>query len=291
MWFKDKFAMADAKPVATAETAAPPHPDRASTAEIMDWNVLMETYGKGNSTAPPAPTVISADDYIKFGTLYDRFAATRQLDDYDYVHGLRFRSTAVVFGAYLEKAQRVVELGGHGRVGVFTEETFGAHYESYAQELRDRYDLKDASFDTVLCLEVIEHLKDTLASETNWDRISSFNYSGVMNVFTEAFRILQPGGMLLLTTPNATSADVIVKTLRGEHPHLFDPHVREMAPRQIKAFGERVGFVLEGMGTFFAWGTADDALRAKVLTFIEDMGFDPGNRGDDAYFMFRKPSA
>ncbi len=260
-----------------------------SVAEIMDWTPLMESYAA--SEAIPMPPSIGGDpaELEEYYRQYDAFAAARVGNDYDYIHAVRFRTTAAFFGRYLKEARRVLELGGDSRIGVFAEATFGVHYEAYGRELRDRFEIPSRSFDCVLCLEVIEHLKDTLASETSVIRIASFNYSGVMNVLTEAYRVLEPGGVLLMTTPNASSVDVMVRVMRGDHPHLFDPHVREFAPKQLKAFAERVGFEFEAFGTFFAWGTADDATRARVLQFIAEMGFDPSNRGDDAVFVFRKP--
>lgn len=266
------------------------HPDMASRAEIMDWQPLMEAYAISEALPMPVPMQISPEDIEKYGQLYDVFAASRDADDYDYVHAVRFRATASLLGEQLSQAKRIVELGGHSRIGVFAEQVFGAYYQPYSAELRDRFDLPGEAFDCVLCLEVIEHLKDTLASETTIERIASFNYSGIMNLLTESYRVLEPGGLLLITTPNAVSVDVMIRVMRGDHPHLFDPHVRELAPKQVKAFAERVGFRLEAFGTFFAWQTADDDTRARALAFINEMGFDAANRGDDAVYVFRKPA-
>ena len=263
--------------------------DMTSVAEIMDWNNLMETYAAGNATPMPPAMAIDSQEAARYVDLYNAFMAATLADEYDYVHYVRFRSTVTVFGKYLEAAGKIVELGGDSRIGVFSAHALGADYRSYGAELRDRFALPDAGFDCVLCLEVIEHLKDTLASETTIERIASFNYSGVMNLLSESYRILAPGGVMLISTPNAISVDVIAKVMRGEYPHHFDPHVREMAPRQVKAFGERVGFVLEEYGTFFAWTSSDDAERAAILEFISQQGHDASNRGDDAFYVFRKP--
>lgn len=271
------------------QTAANSSGGRPSVAEALDWLPLMQSYAATELAPAPLPLSQSPEDAARFVALYETFAASQSLDDYDMVHAVRFRGTASLFGSYLEASRRVVELGGHSRIGVFAESAFGVDYQSYGAELRDQFDLDDNAFDCVLCLEVIEHLKDTHVSENSIERIASFNYSGIMNLLSESFRILKPGGVMLITTPNATSVDVIARILKGEHPHLFDPHVRELAPKQIKAFSERVGFVVEAMGTFFAWGTADDATRSRILSFIADMGADPSNRGDDACFVLRKP--
>ncbi|RYG94036.1 MAG: FkbM family methyltransferase, partial [Alphaproteobacteria bacterium] len=274
-----------------AKTDAASTPTRASVAEIMDWRPLMESYAVSEGIPMPDSLEVSPEDIQRYSELYDGFSASRIGDDYDYVHSVRFRATAALFGGYLERSRKIVELGGHSRIGVFAQTVFQSDYQAYESELRDRFNLPNGAFDCVLCLEVIEHIKDTAVSETTIERIASFNYSGVMNVLSEAFRVLRPGGVLLITTPNAASVDVIFKVMQGEHPHLFEPHVRELAPKQVKAFAERVGFHLEAFGTFFAWGTADEDTRSRILEFISQMGFDPSNRGDDAVYVLRKPLA
>lgn len=224
-------------------------------------------------------------DYV---ALYNMFAAKREQDDYDVIHAVRFRETAKVFGPYLETARHIIELGGHGRIGLFVEETFGIKCSCYEAELREPYNLPSEAFDVVLCLEVIEHLKDRVTQEDRQSDIECWNYSGVLNLLSESHRILKPGGVLLMTTPNATSLDTIKCILAGDHPFLFDPHVRELAPKQVKAFGEHAGFTLEKFGTFFAWTECSQELRQKISKMISDLGFSPANRGDDAYYVFRR---
>ena len=60
------------------------------------------------------------------------------------------------------------------------------------------YPLADESFDVVLLTEVIEHLRDYPAK-----------------AIVEARRILRPGGILMLTTPNAASPQRRVQLVRG----------------------------------------------------------------------------
>jgi glycosyltransferase involved in cell wall biosynthesis/SAM-dependent methyltransferase len=74
---------------------------------------------------------------------------------------------------------------------------------------RDVWPYPDASFDTVLCCELIEHL-----------------FADPMHMMSEINRILKPGGHLLITTPNLGSLRAIEGILQGYHPSFFPAYIR-----------------------------------------------------------------
>jgi glycosyltransferase involved in cell wall biosynthesis/SAM-dependent methyltransferase len=74
---------------------------------------------------------------------------------------------------------------------------------------RDAFPYPDASFDTVLCCELIEHL-----------------FTDPMHMMSEINRILKPGGHLLITTPNLGSLRAISAILLGYHPSFFPAYIR-----------------------------------------------------------------
>jgi glycosyltransferase involved in cell wall biosynthesis/SAM-dependent methyltransferase len=78
---------------------------------------------------------------------------------------------------------------------------------------RDSFPYGDASFDTVLCCELIEHL-----------------FADPMHMMSEINRILKPGGHLLLTTPNLGSFRAISAILTGYHPSFFPAYIRPRNP-------------------------------------------------------------
>jgi glycosyltransferase involved in cell wall biosynthesis/SAM-dependent methyltransferase len=74
---------------------------------------------------------------------------------------------------------------------------------------KDLYPYADASFDTVLCCELIEHL-----------------FTDPMHMMSEINRILKPGGHLVLTTPNIGSLRSVSAILLGYHPSFFPAYIR-----------------------------------------------------------------
>lgn len=91
--------------------------------------------------------------------------------------------------------------------------------------------LECASADIVTCCDVIEHLIDPL------------------HAMTEAFKILKPGGLCLVATPNISCWRRIAIMIGGNHPRtsgdhvLYDGgHVGYYGPRDLIGILEQAGF-------------------------------------------------
>lgn len=69
----------------------------------------------------------------------------------------------------------------------------------------DAFPYADESMDVVLCCEIIEHL-----------------LSDPVHALVESRRVLKPGGMLILTTPNVISLDNVCKLVGGGN--IYDPY-------------------------------------------------------------------
>jgi SAM-dependent methyltransferase len=99
------------------------------------------------------------------------------------------------------------------------------------------FNLADSQFDMVIMTEVFEHLRTNLITTAK-----------------EILRVLRPGGMLYLTTPNLFSLRKLSKAIRtgslnnlyAEYSSLdqlgYMGHVREYTPREIELFFEACGF-------------------------------------------------
>jgi SAM-dependent methyltransferase len=95
---------------------------------------------------------------------------------------------------------------------------------------------RDAAFDAIIGQHVIEHLPDADAALHDWNRL------------------LNPGGRLVLATPNASYPDP-AHFQDADHVHVFSP--RELSEAVLDA-----GFAIEACYTIFPFLTRVRALRA-----------------------------
>ena len=127
---------------------------------------------------------------------------------------------------------------------------------------KDPLPVRDASFDLVLCLDVLEHLFAP-------DRL-----------LKEIHRVLRPGGHLLATVPNAFNAFNRLSFLMGRHidimdkAHLagepFSEHIRFFSEKALKEALARAGLGVRRVEYFFPERLSDTRFRlashlAKVV--------------------------
>lgn len=103
-------------------------------------------------------------------------------------------------------------------------------------DLNDRLPLPDASCDVIAALEVIEHLENPRA------------------MLRDCFRLLRPGGLLLVTTPNNESLRSQVNLLCRGHFAAFGPdsypaHITPLLRIDLLRASQEAGFVDQ----HFAW--------------------------------------
>ena len=96
----------------------------------------------------------------------------------------------------------------------------------------------DNTFDTICCLEVLEHLEQRISAQ----------------ILGEFYRVLNPQGQVLITTPNYRSPWVLIEffadTLRLAPEMVGGEHIAKYHRRTLAEALTGAGFVLDRLGSF-----------------------------------------
>jgi SAM-dependent methyltransferase len=148
---------------------------------------------------------------------------------------------------------------------------------------RDSFPYPDGRFELVLACEIIEHLK-----------------RDPMHLLLEAHRVLEAEGLLLLTTPNCSSATAVARALRGDrNPYTFSSyprpdgsdedqvalHIREYTVAEIGELLDAAGFAVEALFTERIAGFPETGWVEEI---IEAHGLPTDLRGEQIYCLARK---
>jgi len=150
---------------------------------------------------------------------------------------------------------------------------------------RDRFPYADGYFETVLACELIEHL-----------------LSDPVGFLLECRRVLEEGGRLIVTTPNASSLTSVARVLHGyDNPQVFSqyrrprpdappeiPHVREYTAFEVRDALVAAGFEVESL---FTEPIAEFAMNLPMWNFLEEHGYNNSLRGEQVYCVAVKRAA
>lgn len=130
-------------------------------------------------------------------------------------------------------------------------QTFQCDVDHFDAE-RDVWPYSDASFDTVLCCELIEHL-----------------FADPMHLMSEINRVLKPGGHLVITTPNLGSLRAISAILLGHHPSFFPAYIRPRREGEETEARHNREYVPKEVQHLLA-GSGFEVLRLETGEFLDE---------------------
>lgn len=212
--------------------------DFSDDAELRDY-VLHVHLGRFAETLPFIPP-LQGGALLDIGARTPTLAYCQEALGYSTVEGTR---------AAWESAMRDFISDQKGK-------TLRFNFHTFNLGLNATFPLADASYDTVICTEVIEHI--------------TFDPSkGLLN---EIHRILKKGGTLVLSTPNITSLDALMRMCSNNtpliHPIFTDvgwlEHPKEYSPVELKSIVENCGFRVDNLTTIvdpYERSSAADRLR------------------------------
>lgn len=155
----------------------------------------------------------------------------------------------------------VTAVDGNREAIAFAQQQFRRPNLVFRHGLVDELAFETSSFDRISCLEVIEHVHPEQGRA----------------VFSTFYRLLSPGGRLLISTPNmhsywpalewALDRLGLVPTMEGEQ------HVAGYYPRSLQTLGEETGFRLVETRTLFVvspWVALANWRVAKAVQRLEE---------------------
>lgn len=156
------------------------------------------------------------------------------------------------------------------------------HWQNTSGDARYTWENPDASADIIVSMEVLEHLSDTP------DGINDgFYATGMKAALRESYRVLKPGGIMFVTTPNAASAFNLISLFAGRPSWLYVPHVREYTLFELQAALQEAGFKIQRARTVHCLSIGHDInytyLFQTLLGSLVDTKLD--DRGDDLFIV------
>jgi glycosyltransferase involved in cell wall biosynthesis/SAM-dependent methyltransferase len=205
------------------------------------------------------------------------------------------REKLLELSSYLQMAPLIKRYGNYGEITVTNwwsgkpkQKQIGIKNSETGEDLkfkvlnldveRDKFPFPDDHFDVALCCELIEHLT-----------------ADPMHMLIELNRVLKWGGLLIVTTPNISSAFSLGKALAGNSPYVYgeynpkspgDRHSREYAPSEVKVALNAAGFKVVRLYTRDLWCKMDE----PFLRSLDATGVPRSLRGDNIFAVGRKMS-
>jgi 2-polyprenyl-3-methyl-5-hydroxy-6-metoxy-1,4-benzoquinol methylase len=150
----------------------------------------------------------------------------------------------------------------------YAEQNYAGPEKQFIQIESSELPFADATFDSISCIEVVEHLelKHTRA------------------ILAEFIRVLRPGGKLIVTTPNYGSLWPLIEIMvnRLSHVSYEDQHIAKFRRTNLEALLKEVGFSQVTVGMFMSmspflaginWTLADRAWSPdQVISRIPGIG-------------------
>jgi SAM-dependent methyltransferase len=141
-------------------------------------------------------------------------------------------------GVQTEGSLQGLEMGGITIVtDLLMKRFFQFDWQNTHFDIRYTWDIPDESVDIIVSMEVLEHLSDLPDGINN-----GFYGTGMKAALRESYRVLKPGGILFVTTPNAASTFNLSKALAGVPAWFYLPHVREYTLEELQITLQETGF-------------------------------------------------
>lgn len=195
-------------------------------------------------------------------------------------HARRYFMTLSYIAKYELYKGIIFEAGGEGIFSHIFKLLFSpAQMIHIETDLRDPIEIKHETIDTILLMEVFEHINDV-------NKYHEFAFEGIRLALESCWNMLKDNGRIILTTPNMYGVLSLNQILRRKNALMYPCHVREYTSMEIKEIALDFGFEVDILATEYVF---IPYLRDGMLKILAQSGFSTEDRGDDIVAILRKP--
>ena len=207
-------------------------------------------------------------------------------EEYLQTHQKRFDLTIERLQAagHLKNGDKVLELGDPSEFTEILKERCDVNITNTSTDLRyPIYNSEWHQFDLILCMELIEHIKDQNTSDI--DALSVFTGSGIKCMLKECERLLKDDGTLFVSTPNIHCYRVLENWCKNDEIYTYGPHPRELTIQYLEeVLGEYFELEVEHVNCWDCHGTSTEFMEV-AKRFLESIGESAENRENGAIFI------
>ncbi len=244
----------------------------------MDFDVVLEN--RKSARRRLIDPFCDKAQYKDFIAYMDQKTLIRPEIVHYYRYASTFKNMLNCFGEI--RGKTIVETGSLSPISGYLAK-YGNSVYGTKSDLRICIDKTDNFADIVFSFEVIEHIKDQ--PEDSFEKVVLFQRDGAEQYAKEIDRILKPGGVLFLTTPNACSASAIANAISGRPPMIFAQHVREYTQAEIRDIFSGFEIVVESTQDVFF---LNPKYADQVRNLFVELGISNARQGDDHFYCLRK---
>lgn len=209
--------------------------------------------------------------------------------EYLNIHRKRFENTIDIIKSQglIKDGDSILSLGCISFFKDFLLESFDVLFVETKTDLRYDIEFNDCEFDFVLCLEVIEHIKDQESSD--FEDIARFNSSGIRNLIKESHRVLSSGGSMLVSTPNLHCYKTLYNWIERKQLFTYEPHPRELSQEYLEKELKNKFNIVDCFykNSWHGHGVPEDFVE-KAKKILDVLDLDTENREEDNLFIVCK---
>ena len=185
---------------------------------------------------------------------------------------------------YLEDNTKVLELGGPSEFTEILKERCNVNITNTSTDLRYPFcDEEWGKFDLILCMELIEHIKDQDTSD--FDELAVFTGSGIKCMLKECDQLLKGNGALFVSTPNIHCYRVLENWCNNDEIYTYGPHPRELTMQYLEeVLGEYFDLKVKYIKCWDCHGTSPEFIKV-AKKFLNKINRSSKNRDKGDIFI------